>query len=242
MKHPIRRIAVIGLGQIGGSLALALRKTDPALHLTGIDTSRRRLTLLRGTLNSSSTKWQDANGAELILVCMHFRETMDYLEQAPRERLIIDVCSGKRKIVALANRKRLRFIGGHPMAGSERPAEKGWDTRLFEKAPFFLCPAGAATSGDLALARRLARSVGARPAIVDPAGHDRAVALTSHLPALLSAAYQDFTRSVPPAYKGPGYLSFTRLANTPEALLETFAHANGDLIRESFRKWRRVML
>ena len=233
-----RRVAIIGLGQIGGSLAMALRMARPALHLTGIDTSSKRSALLRGILNARSAKWEAAAGADLIVVCLHFGETIRFLQNAPRLPLIMDVCSAKRKILAGANRRKLRFIGGHPMAGNERPAEKGWDAKLFEGTPFFLCRSKGATAADLALATQLARAVGARPLVVDPAEHDRAVALTSHLPALLSAAYVKFARSVPSKYHGPGYRSFTRLARTSPALLQTFLDANGDLIRAAFRRWR----
>lgn len=242
MKQRIRSVAIIGLGQIGGSLALALRKALPALRMTGIDTSRKRIALLRRTLSNASTKWSAAEDADVIFVCLHFRETMEYLARAPRKPMIVDVCSAKRKVVARANRRKLRFIGGHPMAGNERSAEKGWNARLFENAPFFLCPAAGATTADLATAKRFARSIQARPIVVDPAEHDHAAALTSHLPALLSIAYLKFTETVPPEYQGPGYQSFTRLAHSPPALIHTFLESNGDLIRKALRQWRRVAM
>lgn len=242
MKKRIRSVAIVGLGQIGGSLALALRKALPALRIIGIDTSRKRIALIRRTLSNTSTKWDAAEDADVIFVCLHFRETMEYLARAPRKPLIVDVCSAKRKVVARANRRKLRFIGGHPMAGNERPVEKGWDVRLFENAPFFLCPAAGTTTADLATAKRFAQSIHARPVVVDPDEHDRAVAWTSHLPALLSVAYLKFTGSVPANYQGPGYRSFTRLAHTPPALLQTFLESNGDLISKAFRRWRRFAM
>lgn len=234
-----RTVAVIGLGQIGGSLVLALRKAMPSLHITGIDVSRKRARLLAGALHTASTKIEAAQSADLIFVCLHFRETMDYLAKAPRGPLIVDVCSGKRKVVHLANRKRLRFIGGHPMAGNERPGEKGWDVDLFTNAPFFLCPSRYAAKRDVAEIRRLIRTLSAKPYLVNPAAHDRAVALTSHLPALLSRHYREFARFVPALFQGPGYRSFTRLSHTPPTLLQTFLDSNGDMIRDCLRRWKK---
>lgn len=241
MKHN-RSVAVIGLGQIGGSLVLALRKAMPSLRIRGIDVSRKRARLLARNLDHASTKIEDAAAADVIFVCLHFRETMDYLARAPRGPLIVDVCSGKRKIVNLANRKRLRFIGGHPMAGNERPGEKGWDADLFRNAPFFLCPSRYAAKKDVSELQRLIRRLSAKPRLVTPAAHDRAVALTSHLPALLSLQYREFAHSVSPEFQGPGYRSFTRLSHTPPALLQTFLDSNGDMIRDCLRRWKKSQI
>jgi prephenate dehydrogenase len=145
-------------------------------------------------------------------------------------------------VVDLANRLHLRFIGGHPMAGNERPAEKGWDPKLFRDAPFFLCPSRGGTKRDLSAVRLIVRLLGSNPMVADPVEHDRAMALTSHLPALLARRYREFTLRVPAKYCGPGYKSFTRLSRTPRQLLQTFMDSNGDFIRDARGLWRKWQL
>lgn len=235
----IASVAVIGIGQIGGSLAMALRNAVPRLEIKGIDVSAKRLRLLKNVLSHGSKNVAEAANSDLIFVCLHFRETLKYLASAPRGALIVDVCSAKRKVMAFANRRRLRFIGGHPMTGNERAAEKGWDAGLFRDHPFFLCPSSHVSKRDLNEVRALLRKMKAKPVVVDPSEHDRAVALTSHLPAFLSLAYRQFAQSVPEIFRGPGYRSFTRLGNTPSDLLSTFLESNGDFIEQSLRSWKK---
>lgn len=236
-RQDARKIAIIGLGQIGGSLVLALREAKHRCRITGIDVSRRRLKLLQGRLDEASTSWESAADADLAIVCLHYRQTVEFLQQAAGGlKLTMDVCSGKQRIMESAERLGLRFIGGHPMAGNERPGEKGWDPALFRGAPFFLCPSKGASIADLRLVMRIVRAIGATPVRVDPAEHDRSVALTSHLPAFLSAVVADQAADVPSRFKGPGFASITRLAATSPELLQTFLQSNGTNIRESARQ------
>ena len=235
-------IAIVGLGQIGGSFVLALRKSKIPARLIGIDTSRKLLHLLRNQLDATSTSWKAAENADLIIVCLHFQQTIDFLNQVQSNALIMDVCSAKRKVLAVANRRRLRFIGAHPMAGNERAKEKGWDINLFSSAPFFLCPGRNSSQTDLQQIKRLITKLKAKPIQLDPAIHDRFVAMSSHLPAFLSQIYREFSAKLPTAFQGPGYRSFTRLSNTSPELMRTFLEGNGDEIKKLWKLWLRQNL
>lgn len=125
------------------------------------------------------------------------------------------------------------------MAGNERAGEKGWDAELFRDHPFFLSPSAGSSKSDLGAIRILLRKLKAKPIVVDPSEHDRAVALTSHLPAFLSLAYERFTQTIPEIFKGPGFHSFTRLSKTSPDLLSTFLESNGDLIEQGLRRWKK---
>ena len=81
---------------------------------------------------------------QILFACMHFR-IMENLNKIKTDALIVDVCSSKELYCKARNCKRLRMIGGHPMAGNEHKGEKGWNPELFRNAPFFLCPAGIAS-------------------------------------------------------------------------------------------------
>lgn len=237
MKH----IAILGLGQIGGSIVLALRKNGAPYSITGIDTSAKRLRLMGPRLDDASKNWDATRGADLVFVCLHYKGAVDFLKQVDREQLVTDVCSGKEKLVQLANRRKLRFIGGHPMAGNEFEGEKGWRTDLFENAPYFLCPAKNASTNDLRTVLKIVGDLGAHPFMVDPKSHDRSVAVTSHFPAFLAGLLLKMGENVPGEFRGPGFQSMIRLAKTSPKLLNTFLESNVENIVRNAKQLRRLL-
>jgi len=234
-----KHIAVVGLGQIGGSIVLSLRKNHAPYQITGIDTSAKRLRLMKPHLDSASAKWDAAKDSDIIVLCLHYEQTARFLENAPRDRLITDVCSGKSKLVRIANRRKLRFVGGHPMAGNEFHGEKGWREDLFLNAPYFLTPGKNAPKQDVASIKRFACYLEAQPKVIDAGLHDRFVALTSHFPAFLSMLLKELANNTPPELRGPGFHSMTRLANTPPQLLQTFLQSNGTNIIQAASQFER---
>lgn len=235
----IKRIAVIGLGQIGGSLVFALRQTGLPLHITGIERRPERLHLLKKHLDTAVTHWKKLEDAHLVVLCLHHGPLLKYLAQACPGTLLMDVCSGKKQIVRAAERRKLRFIGGHPMAGNEYAGEKGWDRNLFHDAPFFLCLTSNASATDLASVKDLISRIGALPIEIDPATHDRFAAMTSHFPAILSLLLHQTTSAAPAIFKGPGYRSMTRLSKTSSELPATFLATNRKNILFAARKLQR---
>lgn len=235
----INRIAIIGLGQIGGSLVLALRRTGLPLHITGIERNTERLRLMKRHLDLSFTNEKKLPEVDLVILCMHSRGLTAYLNEASTKTLLMDVCSAKQKVVALAKRRKLRFIGGHPMAGNEHPGEKGWDRDLFHDALFFLCPTPRVSELEITRIKQLISHIGAFPIEVDPAKHDRFVAMTSHFPAFLSKLWQQSTAKVPDVFKGPGYHSMARLSKTSPELLDTFLDTNRKNILRSAKTLQR---
>jgi prephenate dehydrogenase len=229
----MKRIAIIGLGQIGGSIVLSLRKNKAPYHITGIEVSAKRLTLMKRYLDSINR----VENPDLIVLCLHYQETVDFLNQAPANVLITDVCSGKSKLMGIANRRKLRFIGGHPMAGNEFEGEDGWRNDLFMNAPYFLTAGKYASQKDLRAIKTFVGYLDATPHLIDAQLHDRMVAITSQFPAFLSKILQQ--QNVPKEFQGPGFRSMTRLAKTSPALLNTFLDANAsNIVRtaEQFRK------
>ena len=230
------RIAVVGLGQIGGSIVLALRRNNAPVFITGIEPSLKRRRGLQASLDDAKKRWTNSIESDLIIVCTHYDETVGFLKQADSTRLILDVCSGKAKLVQIANHRKLRFIGGHPMAGNEFAGEKGWRENLFDEAPFFLCPGELSSMADLKTVKTFVKQIDARSIMVDPDLHDRFVATTSHFPALLAIFLRDMAKNIPAGFKGPGFQSMTRLANTPPELLNTFVKSNRSSMLASARQ------
>jgi prephenate dehydrogenase len=236
----MKKIAVVGLGQIGGSLVLALRKANVTAHITGIDPSLTCRNHLRKYLDQSSAS-SSSYDADIIFACMHFDVLKKFLREVKTEALIVDVCSSKEELVKIANRKRLRMIGGHPMTGSEHHGKKGWNSDLFRNAPFFLCPAGKASATDRNQLLKLLKKIGALPKVVDPVQHDRAVAITSHLPALIANFYAQFANGIPLHFQGPGFKSFTRPGKCSPELLQTFRSSNRKNIQKTASRFLRQL-
>jgi prephenate dehydrogenase len=237
----MKRIAIIGLGQIGGSMVLALRKRSKQYSITGIDPFSKRRRLLRSLLDRAGDQWQLANDADLTILCMHYDVVKEFLLQASKDRVLFDACSGKRKLVQIATSGKLRFVGGHPMTGSEFAGEKGWRPDLFEGAPFFLCPAKHALPADQKIVQAIVKDLGARSIIVDPVDHDRFVSISSHFPAILAGLLQEMGEIVPADFKGPGFHSMTRLANSSPELLQTFVKSNRKNVVKAAKEMRKLL-
>jgi prephenate dehydrogenase len=201
------RIALLGLGLIGGSIAKALRD-DPSgagpmdgepLHLAAWTPTATgpRAALEAGAIDEVSRTIAEAvDGAALVILCappMASTEILDELVICRRsgrlldQAVVTDVASTKRWIVAEAARRGLRFCGGHPMAGSHERGFAAADANLFVGRPWVVVPGPNAGSG-AALVERLAVSCGSRPVTMEAELHDAAVAAVSHLPLLAAVA------------------------------------------------------
>ncbi|MBI3291733.1 MAG: prephenate dehydrogenase/arogenate dehydrogenase family protein [Elusimicrobia bacterium] len=197
------QVTIIGVGLIGGSLGMALRRQG--YHVVGVGRKRAHLALAKrkgaiddGTLDPSRGVQQSAivvvaTPVDRIVPIVH--SVWPWLSPGT---LVTDVGSVKAPIVrgvrAAARRLSRRqakapvFIGGHPLAGSHQQGVRHARADLFEGATCVLTPPLGVSPTALAVVQRMWRSVGARPLLLDPILHDRWVALTSHLPHLTAAA------------------------------------------------------
>ena len=192
-----QRVVVVGVGLLGGSLGLALRRRTRARviglsHRPGTVVRARR----RGVFHDGFTDPARAlPGADVVVFCTPVETIVPLARRfAPHfapGALVMDVGSVKGPIVQgmralFRDPGGPRFVGAHPMAGSEKSGVENARADLFVGATCALTPSGTGASVDRAA--RFWRSVGARPLVVDPVVHDRAVALVSHLPHLIADA------------------------------------------------------
>lgn len=196
MKMPMRyeTVCIVGMGLLGGSLGMALKRRGLARRVIGV--ARRPESLAqaceRGAIDDGSLDAAAVVGeADLVVLCVPVRAITAFLEQiAPRVAagaLVTDVGSTKAEIAAVGARLLPgRFLGGHPMAGTEQGGIAAADPELFEDAVWALTP-GTASAPAAALVDWI-RALGARPLILDAAAHDQAVAVTSHLPHVVASA------------------------------------------------------
>ncbi len=225
----MERVTIIGLGLIGGSLALALKKAKAGrVEITGF--SRRPETLAKagkiGAVDKPARSMASAvAGADIVIIATPVMTIKDVLASISKHLspgcVVTDVGSTKVKVMRWAEKylpPEVSFIGGHPMAGKETFGIAEADASLFRTCPYCLIPASGATTRSVKKMKELAESVGARPLFIDAELHDSLVAGVSHLPMVLSAAFVTATtksESWPKMSKlaAGGYRDFSRLAS-----------------------------
>jgi prephenate dehydrogenase len=193
------RVTVIGLGQTGGSLAIELTRGRHA-RVTGYDSDpsvRRRAQKLKMAARVTGELAGALRGADIVVLAVPVASIiaalLDPAIPFDPESLVMDVGSTKRLVLGAADRRRppLHFVGGHPLAGNERPGLDGVEVGLFRKRSFALVPGRHARAKDVATARRLVRALGARPLLMDADLHDRITALTIGLPHSIAFLVRD---------------------------------------------------
>lgn len=180
------RIAVVGVGLIGGSIGLAARERLGA-EVSGWTRTRRTLerALELGAITRAGDSLADAvRDAEAVFVCAPVGVLPDVVREvlaaAPDDCVVTDAGSTKRSVVeAIADP---RFVGGHPLAGAETAGVEHARSDLFVDATWYLTPTPGATGVLFERLHRLIRELGARPATIDAATHDTMLAAVSHLP------------------------------------------------------------
>jgi prephenate dehydrogenase len=234
------RVAIVGLGLVGGSLARAL--TAAGYRVTGIDWPLVVRRALRGrAITAGATRTEAAAAADVVVLAAPPATNLRLLRRlakVARPGLVItDVSSVKGEIAREAARLRLSgFVGGHPMAGTEKRGFASSSPDLFRGAAWWIVP-----GRDPRAARRvraLVRATGARPITVDAATHDRAMAFLSHVPQVVSWALLEAARGDAVARRhlrraGPGFRDMTRLARSPRPLWNDILGANRAEVRRA---------
>lgn len=193
-KSPV--VAVVGTGLIGTSLGLALKSSGYCETVLGHSRTRRTAehAMVSGALDGILENLEGVAEADIVLLCAPVGAIIAHLRQLAglemRSRLILDVGSIKAPIMKAAGEAGLGeiFVGGHPMAGSEKSGPSAASAGLFEGKTFFLAPTAETSEEAFEEARALVAATGANPVEIDADEHDRIVALTSHLPYLLASA------------------------------------------------------
>jgi arogenate dehydrogenase (NADP+) len=221
-------IAVIGLGLIGGSILKSLRLQD--FHLIAI--SGREETISKAQkldlADEYSLNIESAKNADMVIICTPIHTITGIIDKladivAPNS-IITDVASVKGCITDYANNfsKPIKFIGGHPMAGTEYKGVENSFKELFQDAKWVLTPSKWINDGDIEILKSVINCLGAKIIIADPQEHDKAVALISHLPLFISQTlfntvdeYPDKNiRHLALSLASSGFRDTTRLAAT----------------------------
>jgi prephenate dehydrogenase len=248
------RVVIVGLGLVGGSLARALALKRYAV--VGVDRRASTLAAARrsGAFALTTRSLERAvEGADLVVLAAPpdanlalLRRLASGARRAARPLAVTDVSSVKRRICALgASLSGVAFVGGHPMAGRERSGFAASRPGLFRGRPWILAPTSSARAQRLV--RMIVRDAGARPVVLAPAEHDRAVAFLSHLPQLVAWGLRDAVRRDPVgrrrrALAGPAFADMTRIARSPRRLWRQILRENRAELARALRGFRRALV
>jgi prephenate dehydrogenase len=245
----VHRLAVIGVGMMGGSLALAAQERARVDSVVGYDTDREALetALGLGIIHETASSASEAAAyADLVVVSTPVRSIPGLVEECasaqPAPRLVTDTGSTKSAIMAaLSPAARSLFIGGHPMCGAADSGVRYARSDLFNRATYFLCTTGAAFPRLYEMLQEFIVQLGAKPVLIDPGAHDRLMALVSHLPHVLANVLMTQAGSAIIGGKralhcvGPSFKDLTRVAGANPPMWRDIFLENKSALADSLR-------
>ncbi len=246
------KIAVVGVGLMGGSLAAALRAGGFASEIVGIDTNPASLTVARhrGLIDRAAALGAVAEVDIVVLatpVGALAALLRDIATLKAARTVITDMGSVKAPVAAAAEALGLRtFIPAHPIAGAEHAGPEGADAALFQGRVVILTPTADPDPEALALVESLWRSTGARLVYSDARRHDELVAYTSHLPHMLAfacAELLDEQGQVPEwiPFAGSGLRDFLRIAGSDPVMWRDICQANRQALARALQGYGRLL-
>lgn len=193
------RVGIVGLGLIGGSLGMALRRI-PGVRVAGFDIDPRtvKAAVETGAADMAALSPDAVCGCDFLFVALYPKQAVAFLTAHAgairKGATVIDCCGIKlrvaRALAPVAKANGFWYIGGHPMAGTERSGIRAARADLFDGASFLFTPPDDTPPQTLRRARALVRAAGfGRTVVTTPAHHDRMIAFTSQLPHILACAY-----------------------------------------------------
>ncbi len=243
---PFERIAIVGFGLIGASIALAARRAWPSALLIAVDRKDVIETAMR--MHAADVGGDDlvmAAGADLVILAAPVRANIKILselpEHVPGDAVVTDVGSTKRAVVAAAAAlpARLRFVGGHPLAGAAVGGLEAARPDLFKGRPWLL-------TESIALLTEFVEALGAHAHFIAPDEHDALVAYLSHLPQIAASALMHVVGERAGtgglALAGRGLSDTTRLASSPVDIWRDIAATNPDNLSRAIDELVDVLL
>jgi len=249
-------VLIVGLGQIGGSIGLNLVTRKLVAHVAGYDLDKTESHLAmrkKGAHSIAPTLAQGLAQADLVILAVPTWEIIKLLPEIaqyiPDGSAILDVGSTKTEILKAVNRchKRIDFIGGHPLAGTEGHGFASANPEIFLGAIFALVPAPGTDKNWVRQIKYLVAALGAKPLMISPEDHDRLMAITSGLPYLISLSLMNLAittaRHEPVIWKltAGSFRSATRVAASSPKLTMDLLLTNKDYIIEALDKFIREL-
>ncbi|MCM3163093.1 prephenate dehydrogenase [Metabacillus litoralis] len=250
----VKKVYIIGLGLIGGSIALSIKQKDPSIHILGFDINEDQANLAKriGAIDEIATKlFPDLSSVDMIFLSTPVQQTTQIIEQLKSEQLkkdviVTDVGSTKVKIVECANQHlngKIKFIGGHPMAGSHKSGILAAKPHLFENAFYILTPSQYVTQNDVDLLKSVLEGTKANFIEMTPNEHDEVTGVISHFPHIVAASlvYQakNHEEQFPLVKRlaAGGFRDITRIASSSPSMWRDILLHNKEPLLHLFDEW-----
>ncbi|MFS9259925.1 prephenate dehydrogenase [Streptococcus infantis] len=251
-----KTIYIAGLGLIGASMALGIKRDHPDYEILGYNRSQasRDIALERGMIDRATDDFASfAPLADVIILTLPIKQTITFLQELAtldlKEGVIIsDAGSTKSAIVATAEKyfadKSVRFVGAHPMAGSHKTGAASADVNLFENAYYILTPSSLTTPDTLEEMKDLLSGLHARFIEIDAEEHDRVTSQISHFPHILASGLMEQTASYAEEHEmarrfaAGGFRDMTRIAESEPGMWTSILLSNRETIIERIENFK----
>ncbi len=255
--NKIKTVAIIGVGLIGGSLGMAWKKSRAVGKVIGIGRHPEKLKKAKQlkAIDEFTTDFQaGVKDADLVVICtpvgLIAPTIKRILPALKKDCIVTDVGSVKAPVVAMAEKilraKKIHFIGGHPMAGSEQAGISNAQSDLFKKAVWILTPGSHTSLKEMSLLHHLISKTGVKVILLDPKKHDQIVSVTSHLPHLLAASLVNFLAAQNRKNKNTinltagGFRDMTRIASSSPEIWADISLMNRQEIIKALAEFNRL--
>ena len=238
------KIAILGLGLIGGSIAIAARSTWPTGLVIGVDEkSVLEQAMVLSAIDVASDDPVVIAEADLVILAAPVRVNIRLLgelaQNLPGNAVVTDVSSTKRVITEASKNLpgRLRFVGGHPLGGAPRGGIEHARPDLFQKRPWIFTPTDDTDQESVEKLQKFVTALGAEPFTLSPSEHDRVLAFLSHVPQLTASVLMHIVGEAVGdsglSLSGRGLADTTRLATSPASIWRDICLTNTDEVREA---------
>ena len=253
----INKLVIIGVGLIGGSFALSLRKAGLVKHITGLGRSKENLqqALELGIIDEISDNYSQAlNKADLVLLAVPVGQTAEILQKInphlEPQTIISDVGSTKQNVIAAARSSIpeyfKNFVPAHPIAGAELSGSSAANAELFRDKNLILTPSDETDIDSIESIQTLWKGCGAHTSLMTPYQHDEMLAMTSHLPHILAFTFMNHMLSNSSEknedtllnFAGSGFRDFTRIASSSPEMWKDICLANRRLLLQQIRVYQ----
>jgi prephenate dehydrogenase len=245
----IRTVGIVGVGLIGASLGMALRERRLAERVIGIDVDPQALEIARqrGAIDGTGNIEQ-SDEIDLMVIAVPPGAVVETAVRAAAGMragsLLTDVASTKAAIVHELDERlppAVRYVGGHPMAGSAGRGAAAADAGLLTGHPFLLTPTDQTDPTALQGMRELAERLGMHPVLLTPEDHDELVAQVSHVPYLVAVAAVNAAAADALPLHGPAFADVARVAGSPAELWVEICRGNRAAITRALAGFRREL-
>ena len=247
-----KKITIIGVGLIGGSIGLAAKKRKLAKEIVGVcrrESSRKKALKYKACDKATLSLKDGVRGADLVIIATPVGKIIgiakEVMHSAGNKMILTDVGSTKEMIVKEIGGvapERVRFVGSHPMAGSEKNSVEFADSRLFDNSICIVTKNGKTDKRAFSTVKKFWTKLGATCKELSPQKHDRYISSVSHLPHIAAVALAVTAKAGSLKFAAGGFKDTTRIASSVPGLWRDIFVSNKKALLSSLREYKKALL